>query len=179
MPMYEVIGLGVAGFLAWLFAAAGLHKLRYPASLEEVAGQYLPASLRGRWQGGLVMLIGVVELLVALALLLPATRAMGAGGAAILLLAYALLMAWQLLQGRRDLRCGCAGPASDVRISPVLVARNVVLAGLSSLLWLGGAPAGPSIPALGLGLGMALFLLGLYLSVEQLISNSQFMAGSR
>lgn len=169
----------MAGFLAWLFAMAGFHKLRYPGSLGEVAAQYVPVALRGGWLNGLVILVGAVELLIALALLWPAERLAGAAGAGALLLAYALLMAWQLLQGHRDLRCGCAGPASDVRISPALVARNLLIAGLAALLWFPTAPAALSLPALGLALGMVLFLLVLYLSAEQLISNSQSMAGSR
>lgn len=169
----------MAGFLAWLFAMAGFHKLRHPGSLGEVAAQYVPAPLRGWWRDSLVLLVGAAELLLAVALLWPASREAGAAGAVALLLAYALMMAWQLLQGQRDLRCGCAGPASDVRISPALVLRNLCIAGLAMLLWLPTAPAALSASALGLALGMVLFLLVLYLSAEQLISNSQSMAGSR
>lgn len=179
MPVPEVVAIGLAGFLAWLFAVSGFHKLRHPASFSELAAQYLPGSLRRLWRDWLVYPIGAVELAIALALLLPQGRVAAATAAAALLAGYALLMASQLVQGRRDMRCGCAGPASEVRVSPALVVRNLLTAALAVPLLLPAAPMGFSPGAIALALAMTGFLLALYLSAEQLIGNSQLMARSR
>lgn len=175
----EMVAIAIAAFLAWLFLVAGWHKLRHPAQFSELAAQYLPAPLRPLWRDGLVYPVGALEIAVALTLLLPQARSGAALTAAALLAGYALMMAWQLLQGRRDLRCGCAGPASDVLVSPALVARNLLTASLALLLALPSAPMILSVAGLVLALSMAGFFIGLYLAAEQLISNSQHMARSR
>lgn len=179
MVMPEVVAIALSGFVAWLFVVAGLHKLRHPAQFSELAAQYLPAPLRPLWRDALVYPVGALEIAIALALLPPQTRAAAAIAAAALLAAYALMMGWQLALGRRDLRCGCAGPASEVLVSPALVARNLLIAGLALLLAL---PLG-SMALSGTGILLALcmtgFLVALYLGAEQLISNSQHMARSR
>lgn len=179
MLLPEVVAIALAGFVAWLFVVAGLHKLRYPAQFSELAAQYLPAPLRPLWRDVLVYPVGVVEIVIALALLPPQTRAAAAIAAAALLAAYALMMAWQLVLGRRDLRCGCAGPASEVLVSPALVVRNLLIAGLALLLALPLEPMALSGAGILLALCMAGFLVALYLGAEQLISNSQHMARSR
>ena len=179
MLLPEVVGIALAGFLALLFVVAGTHKLRHPAQFSELAAQYLPAPLRPLWRDGLVYPVGLAEIAIALALLLPLTRGVAAVVAAALLTGYALMMAWQLVQGRRDLRCGCAGPASDVLVSPALVARNLLVAGLGLLLALPLGPMALSGVGILLALCMAGFLAVLYLGAEQLISNSQHMARSR
>jgi len=175
----EIVAVAVAGFLAWLFAVAGWHKLRHPAQFSELAAQYLPAALRSLWRDKLVYPVAVLEIAVALALLPPQTRGIAALTAAGLLAGYGLMMAWQLLLGHRDLRCGCAGPASDVLVSPVLVMRNLLTAGLALLLILPPNPMAWSGAGVLLTLCMAGFLVALYLGAEQLISNSQHMARSR
>lgn len=179
MLLPEVVAIALSGFIAWLFVVAGLHKLRHPAQFSELAAQYLPAPLRGLWRDGLVYPVGVLEIGIALALLPPQTRVAAAVAAAALLAVYALMMAWQLALGRRDLRCGCAGPASEVLVSPGLVVRNLLTAGLALLLALPSGPMALSGTGFLLALCMAGFLVGLYLAAEQLISNSQQMAGSR
>lgn len=171
-----MLDYGIAGFLAWLFATAGWHKLYEPAQYSMLIGQYLPALPGKRW---LVYPVALVELALAILLLLPATRPAGGLAAAALLVAYAGLMGWQLAMGRRDIRCGCGGPASRVTISPSLVLRNLLCAAGALLL---AFPAGGlhlTIPAIGLVLFVAGFLILLYLCSEQLIANSQKMAGSK
>ncbi|MEQ9462565.1 MAG: MauE/DoxX family redox-associated membrane protein [Haliea sp.] len=179
MMLPDVVGIALAGFLAWLLATAGVHKLRHPAQFSELAAQYLPQPLRPLWRDQLVSPVGILEVAIALALLLPQTRAAAALLAATLLTGYALMMAWQLAQGRRDLRCGCAGPASDVLVSPALVLRNLLTAALTLLLALPAGPFAVSASGILLALCMAGFLIGLYLAAEQLISNSQHMVKSR
>ena len=179
MVLPEIVAVALTGFVAWVFAVAGLHKLRQPAQFSELAAQYLPAFLRPLWRDTLVYPVGILEIAIAAALLPPQTRAFVAIAAAFMLAAYALMMAWQLVLGRRDLRCGCAGPASDVLVSPTLVVRNLLIAVLALLLALPLGPMALSGAGILLALFMALFMIGLYLGAEQLISNGQHMAGSR
>lgn len=170
-----LVDYGIACFLAWLFATAGWHKLHDPAQFGALIEQYLPASLGRRWQ---VYPVGLTELALALVVLLPATRMLGGLLAASLLIVYAGLMGWQLVKGRRDLRCGCGGPASQVMISPVLLVRNLLCASAALLLVMPVESSPWTIPTVGLVLFIAGFLVLLYLSSEQLIANGQKMAGS-
>lgn len=171
--MPDVVAYGIAFFLAWLLGVSAWHKFRSPAFYRSLVGVYLgglpvPA--------GLVPALAGAETALALLLVLPATRALALACAAGLLLGYALLMANKLLEGRRDLRCGCAGPAADVLLSPALVLRNLVCAGLG----LAAIPlvAGPFgfVVTLVAGLSVASFLTLMYLCCEQLIGNAQRMA---
>ncbi|MEQ8515259.1 MAG: MauE/DoxX family redox-associated membrane protein, partial [Chromatocurvus sp.] len=102
--MPQLVTLGVVGFLAWLFASAGLHKLRTPRVYAGLLARYLPVLPA---IAPLAICLGALEILVAVALLLPASRSLATLAAICLLLAYACGMAWQLLRGRADMRCGC------------------------------------------------------------------------
>ncbi|PLW82418.1 hypothetical protein CWI75_11695 [Kineobactrum sediminis] len=176
MAVPELIGAGIAGFLAWLFAVAGWYKLRNPGQYRDLMSRYLRGVSLSEW---LVYPLGAMELAVAFALLLPATRPPGALMAAVLLGFYACLMAWQLAQGHRDLRCGCAGPASEVLVSPALVARNLLCMAAAGVVLLPSASASAGSAGMGLVLFIAVFLTVLYLCSEQLIANRQKMAGSK
>ncbi len=173
MVVPDLIGFGISGFLLWLFATAGLHKLRAPARFGSVMAAYFPALSGVR---RLLMPVAVLELGIALALLVPMTAGAGLLGAAALLGLYAALMAWQLIRGRRALRCGCAGPASELAVSPALVGRNLVCAGLALLALAPRTGIAAGAAGFGLSLYVAVFLIILYLCSEQIVSNSQQMA---
>ncbi|MGI9294365.1 MAG: MauE/DoxX family redox-associated membrane protein, partial [Pseudomonadales bacterium] len=121
--------------------------------------------------------LGSFELIVGIAIAIPASRSIGTLLGAILLLVYLVMMARQLLQGKKDLVCGCAGPASDAKISPALLLRNFALISLAMFCFashLTTVHAGMQIgSALLLSLGLALGMVLLYLCLEQLISNQQ------
>lgn len=176
MAIPDLIGFGISGFLLWLFATAGLHKLRAPARFRSVMTAYFPA-LPGVHR--LLLPVAVLELAIALALLLPMTAGAGLLAAAALLGLYAALMAWQLIRGRRELRCGCAGPASELAVSPALVGRNLVCGGLALLALAPRTGTAAGAAGLGLSLYVAVFLIILYLCSEQIVSNSQQMARGR
>lgn len=92
--------------------------------------------------------------------------------AALLLLVYAAAIAVNLWRGRRDLDCGCMGPARRQLISWWLVLRNVILAGLA--LVGAAAPAARPLFAADFVL-IALTLLGataLYGAINQLMINA-------
>ena len=124
--MDPVVDVTLRAVLALLLAGAARHKLRDPARFRATLAAYrlVPAALSG---GIAAALIGV-ELGVAGALLVPALRGPAGVAAALLLSLYAGAVAINLARGRRDLDCGCAGPALRRPIDGWLVARNVVLA---------------------------------------------------
>jgi len=138
------------GGLALLFAAAALHKLRDPAGFRVALAGYavLPPAALGagaalvvaaETAAGLALVAPLVAPLAgprAAPLVAPLAGAAGEGWrragpllAAALLLAYGAAIAASLARGRRDLDCGCLGPAGRVLpLSGALVARNAALA---------------------------------------------------
>src|SRR5438132_646514 len=127
--MDPVIDVTLRTALALLFFVAASHKLRDLGRFRATLGEYrlLP--------GGLTPLAAIVvvavEVAAAGALLVPGARAAGLLAAAALLVLYGAAIAINLARGRRDLDCGCAGPAVRRPISGALVARNAALAVLA------------------------------------------------
>lgn len=117
------------GTLALVMLAAAWHKLRTP---DEFAGALLAYRLLP--EGGVrpaARVLPVVELVVAVGILVPATRAPALWSLATLLLLYAGAMAINLGRGRRDIDCGCGGKAH--LLSWGLIARNMVLSATALL----------------------------------------------
>ncbi len=122
------VGGMLLGALALLFAQAAWHKWRAPAHFGAQLAAYrlVPRGLLGV----ATLAIPLTESVVALALLAPATRAWAAVSGAVLLLGYAAAMGINLARGRRDLDCGCTGPAERRPIAAWMVWRNVLLGGV-------------------------------------------------
>lgn len=172
--MPEAIANGIALFMAWLFAVAAVHKLRSPEYYTRLVSAYLPAQTGTRLP---VFLIGLAELAIAIALLMPALQGPGFTGAAALLGAYAVMMAWQYSRGRADLECGCAGPASTLMVGPELIVRNLVCVGLAVLAQTSAGHWPGSMAGASLALVVAFFMITVYLCSDQMIANAQAMAG--
>ena len=117
--------------LALLWLASAWSKLRDPRSFHQTLLDYqlLPAPLAA----ALGWLLPCLELLIAMALLIPAGRDGAALAASALLLVYGAAMALNLLRGRYDLECGCT-PGSGQFISWGLVLRNILLGATSVAL---------------------------------------------
>jgi uncharacterized membrane protein YphA (DoxX/SURF4 family) len=133
--------------LAAVLLGAAVAKLR---ALEEFAGvvhnyRLLPEFLTRP----LAYALPVLELVLALGLLLDATRRPAAGATAVVLAVFACAMAINLWRGRVHIDCGCFASALKQRLSWALVARNGVLIGLA-LLILPQAPAARALGALDL-----------------------------
>jgi hypothetical protein len=124
--MDPAVDITLRAALALLFLAASAHKLRDLPRFRATLADYrvLPGGLVTAGAG----LVAAAEAGVALALAIPAGRVAGFAGAAALLVAYGVAIALNLARGRRDLDCGCAGPAVRRPISGWLVARNALLA---------------------------------------------------
>jgi uncharacterized membrane protein len=122
-PAFSLLALLL---LLAIFGAAALAKLNELEVFRGVVEQYglLPHALVTPFAYALP----VVELVAALGLVLPATRAPAAAVLILLLLAFAAAMAINLARGRSDIDCGCFIGVQKQRISWPLVVRNLVLA---------------------------------------------------
>jgi hypothetical protein len=151
--------------LALLFFSAAAHKLRDRASFGAALAAYelLPAALV---DGATVAIIGL-ELALAAGILLERVTGVAA---ALVLAGYTTAIAINLWRGRRDIACGCAGPAAATRLSPGLVARNLALIGLALLAAL-PVSARPLLwlDAVTIAAGIAVLCL-LYVAVETIAS---------
>ncbi len=165
------IGLGTLfGFAAW-------HKLRAPEAFRAALRGY--ELLPERALGAITRVLPALELMAAAGFLLPG----GARGAALLavslLLLYTGAVAVSLLRGRRDIDCGCAGPAAARTIGFDLVLRNVVL--LVAAVACGFAPAARTLvtlDAVTIGAGAATTAL-LYAATESALANAHSLPRSR
>lgn len=116
-----------------LFVTAGASKLLRSRSVRHTVAQYrlLPA-----WLTSIVAsLVGPAELLIGLALGLSSWLPLGGLpwlGAAALLALFSLAIASALARGL-NIPCGCGLLVGDHVITPVTLARNLILL---SLLWL-------------------------------------------
>jgi hypothetical protein len=123
--------LVVRGALAALFASAAWHKLRARDEFATILAAYrlLPAAL----VPSATATIAATELGVAVALLLPDLRVVGALGAAGLLAAYSLAIGTNLVRGRRTIECGCGALGARQPISEWLLVRNALLAAAAAV----------------------------------------------
>ena len=120
------------------------------------------------WVAALVI---VAELGAGFGVFVPDARDWAILAIAVLLLVYTLAIGINLLRGRRDIDCGCGGPARRQTLSGWLVARNLVLMVLGLgcfmpvtarvLYWM---------DFVTIGLGVLAFLL-LYATVNSLVAN--------
>lgn len=169
-----IISLAAALVLAWILAAAGVHKFRdrarFGASLQ--AYDLLPAVL----VPVAVTVLPVLELLVAAALLVPATRIPAGIAAALLIGTYTLAIGINLARGRRTIDCGCGDPAQRQPLSEWLLLRNGALIGLALLLI--GPDAGRSMGWLDCSIAfLAALTVGLIHGAgNQLLANRELLS---
>ena len=123
--------------LSLLLLSATAHKLRDPRAFTAAVAGYHIVPRAGSI--AVSRLIIAAELLVGAALLLTRDPA-PAWGAAGLLATYTLAIVINLLRGRRDIDCGCAGPIRRVPIGGPLVIRNLVLIAAALMASLPYAP---------------------------------------
>ncbi len=155
--------------LALIFATALTHKLKDPRAFGAAVADYrlLPSALLMPVTATLLLL----EVLVVLALVLPGLGRFGAWAAAASLTLYAGAITINLARGRREIDCGCSGPALRQQLSEWLVLRNALLAVLAVLA---AQPATPRVlsgwDASTIAFGVVALLL-LYSTANHLIAN--------
>jgi len=125
MTLDPAMDATLRALLALLLAGAALRKLAAPAGFRAAVHEYriVPAAAVGAVSIGLV----AAEIVLAVALGVPALRRAALTAVAALLLVYAAAIAINLARGRA-IDCGCGGPAAGRPISGWLVVRNVALA---------------------------------------------------
>lgn len=155
--------------VAVILASAATHKVRAPARFAKQLEDYqlLPKVLLKPIARGLPL----VEIGVAFALLVPASRSSAALLAAALLALYAAAIGINLWRGRADIDCGCSGPDQAQPLRPVLLARNSVLVTLALV-----ASIAPQARDLGFFDGFVVIaastvLLLIYAAAEGLLAN--------
>jgi hypothetical protein len=112
--------------LALVFLVACVHKLVAPrAFVDALRGYALVPDSLAPW---LAIPIVVAELCAGVGLLVPKLWHEATAAALALLVLYAAAMSVNLLRGRRDIDCGCAGGAARQTLSGWLVVRNLLLA---------------------------------------------------
>ena len=119
------INLVAALVLSYVFVLAGLHKCRAPGEFATTLANYriLPEGLNRQ----AVYLVPVIEIMTGVALLIPATAQLASFSAGALLCIYIAAIGINLLRGRRNIDCGCGGPAQKQTISEWMIARNGLL----------------------------------------------------
>lgn len=163
-----VLSHASAATLGAVLLLGALPKLRDPALFREALDNYrlLPRVMLAP----MALLLPLLELLAGALLLPAASRVAGALLALGLLALVTGAVAINLQRGRERIDCGCGG-SEHVPLSRGLVARN---AGLALLALIALAPAQPRATVwldLVATAFATLFLLGLYLVVNQLLSN--------
>ena len=126
-----VLAVSLRCLLAAVFASAAWHKASNPSTFRATLRAY--RVLPTRISGFTASLLPGLELAVAVGLLLP-THRWAAYAALGMLSAYTAAIGINLLRGRRDIDCGCFGPAHRVRLSELLLLRNALLMGAAAVV---------------------------------------------
>jgi hypothetical protein len=165
-----ILALIVRLGLALLFGAAAGHKLRDVGGFRSALERY--ELLPPVWAVPAGAVLIAAEIGIAVGLLLPRVAPVAAAAAAALLALYAGAIAVNLARGRRDIDCGCGGPARRQPISGWLVARNAVLAAVAlraawpvtprSVTWIDAITVAAGVLAIAL----------LYVAADGLIANA-------
>jgi hypothetical protein len=164
----------MAMFQAMLLAASAVHKaVRWTHSrnvMRRFAG--VPAVLAGSSLG----VATALELAAGALLLMPAYRSTGAVLAALIWTLYVALIVRAVVQGRRDVDCGCSFGPTSRPLGSFQIARNLVLAALAVFIaWV--SASGDSVPAQGTYLLGGLALLALYGALDQVMALQPLRSG--
>ena len=175
--MDPVIIIIVSVCMSLMFGFAAVHKLKAVAVFKATLDEY---QLVPRMLSGIVAaLLTLLELLAAILVLVPPVRTTGLLIMAVLLIIYTTGISINLIRGRRDIDCGCSGPASRHELSGWLVTRNLVLLSLVSL----AANPLAQRPLNWLDVVVVLFSVmvasGLYMGMNQLLAQAPRLAALR
>lgn len=126
MPALDpVYSLTIAILIAFVFAAAGIHKTLNFSHHAGVVADYrvVPALVVPL----LAPLIIVLEFAVVVLVLIPETRSAGVILTASLLSIYIFSIALNLVRGRTFIDCGCSWGSQGHQISAWLIVRNLLM----------------------------------------------------
>lgn len=172
----------IALFFLWIFVQAGLHKISskntqyYGNLVMQYFNLYQGIDNKAKlkqlpWIHRMIKVIGVLEVCLALAVVIPSTRYIATFFIIAALLSYMLMMAYQLIQGKREMDCGCGGSASQLKISGSLLIRNVMFSLMALFCLLPGQGTLSSSTVIVFVIALSAILVNLI--IEQLIANAQ------
>jgi len=158
--------------VAAIFLEAAQHALSDRQDFAGVLAAYRIAPVS--WAEAIGVTLPALQIVAAIALMVPRLAVPGAWLALALLLLFTVAISINLWRGRTHIDCGCGGDSQ--RISYALVMRNLVLTAAVA-----GALAAPVHAHFGgaftVGVaGFAVFLTGLYFAANQLLGNAQAFA---
>lgn len=146
-PVFAILG----GLVALVFVAAATSKLRAPARFaEELADYHVlhPALLRPA-----AAMLPIIELAVAFAYFVPASRRNASWAMALLLVVFSWAVILNLRGGRQNIRCACFGREDQLLGWSTLVRNTLLLIGvLGSALAGGTFNDAANAPALAAGM---------------------------
>ncbi|MEA3110127.1 MAG: hypothetical protein QOI88_4732 [Gammaproteobacteria bacterium] len=164
----------MATFQAMLLAASAVHKAaRWTHSLtvmRQFAG--VPGVLAASSLGAAT----AVELAAGALLMMPAYRTAGAVLAALVWTLYVALIVRAVVQGRRDVDCGCSFGPTSRPLGSYQITRNVVLAALAVFIACVSAFQG-AVPAQATFVWGGLALVALYGALDQVMALQPLRSG--
>ena len=160
--------------LTLLFVWAASHKLRDREAFRTALAAY--ELVPQRWLGSTSALLAGAEFSLAVGLCIPGVAVAAACVAAGLLALYAGAIGINLLRGRSDIDCGCAGAAIHQPLSVGLIVRNGVLVAAALASALPAAARGLTwIDCITVAAAIATLAL-LYAAVDGLLANAPLIA---
>ena len=164
----------MATFQAMLLAASAVHKAARWTHSRNLMRQF--AGVPGVLAGTSLGVATAVELAAGAQLLVPASRATGAVLAALIWTLYVALIVRAIVQGRRDVDCGCSFGPTSRPLGSYQIARNLVLAALALFIaWV--SAFGGAVPAQGTFVLGGLALLALYGALDQVMALQPLRSG--
>ena len=116
------VSLTLRCFLALVFVRALAGKVRDVGGFASTIREYelVPPGVAN----ALATTLLAVEIVLIPTLLIPGTAAIASFAAVVVLALYSAAIGVNLLRGRRDIDCGCAGPAAHQPLHELLLVRN-------------------------------------------------------
>lgn len=170
MIMFTALPATMATLLfSYLFILAGCQKLSDIDDFRHALRGY--QIVPGSWTPLLARVLPVLEVCAGLALLIPSARDPALMLLTGLLVIYSAAITVNVVRGRMEIDCGCAGPGQQQGISAWLIGRNAVLLSLAVLAR--STPQAEAIGAVGWGVGFlgAVLAALIYHASNQLIAN--------
>lgn len=167
--LLSIVSLSFALMLAAILLVAASHKLREPRRFARQLDAYglLPEAR----VGVVARMLPWGEVVIALALLVPALRPFAGMAAAALLMTYTAAIAFNLWRGRDAIDCGCNGPGVERPLDRALVVRNAVLTSMAIVTALRFGSVSLGIAGVLITVAFALSGLMLYAAIEGLLAS--------
>jgi hypothetical protein len=163
----SLLSATASAFTALVFARAAWHKLADFAEFTGFVADYrlVPDTQVKTAAAALV----AVEVAIPVLLLVPATQATGAVLAVLMFGLYALAMGINIARGRTQVECGCGG--APTLLSPALLVRNAVLAGIAALVLAAAGSLSLSLGDAAAAVALGFMLWVAFLLAEQVLAN--------